>query len=115
MAAFLLALFQKDGSIDDASRCRLRRRHGNKLTHQQVDLDGNAEAVKSSAFAESVEMVDIEKLPICLIACPASVLENWRNELLNWGYFLIDTIGSVKATETDGDSAITRARQGTIQ
>lgn len=118
VAAFLLALFQKDGNIDDAARCRLRRCHGHTLVNkqqleqQQLDFDRVAEATTTS---NPLGTPDLARLPICLIACPASVLENWRNELLKWGYFLVDTIGSTKSDNSDGDCAISRAKQGQLE
>lgn len=95
--ALLLALFEKTGKkSDDHQTNRMRRRRSTE-----------EKSLMASLTAEPKKWT----LP-CLIVCPASVIDNWRDELLRWGYFLVRHLG----TNQDGgcDMTIEDAKNGYI-
>jgi DNA excision repair protein ERCC-6-like 2 len=76
VAALLLALFEKTGrKLEDHANNRLRRRR---------------ETEERSKILSAVSIEPSKKwTQPCLIVCPASVIDNWRDELARWGYFLV--------------------------
>lgn len=95
VAALLLAIFEKTGKkSEDHQVNRMRRRRST-----------DEKPLMASLVMEPKKWT----LP-SLIVCPASVIDNWRDELSRWGYFLICHLG----TNQDGscDEAIEDAKNG---
>jgi DNA excision repair protein ERCC-6-like 2 len=76
VAALLLALFGKTGrKLEDHANNRLRRRRDSEENSKIFS------ALNTNPFKTWTRP--------CLIVCPASVIDNWRDELSRWGYFLV--------------------------
>jgi SNF2 family DNA or RNA helicase len=107
VACFLMALLGKEGTSEDARWCRERRKLGNDAL-----LDDGA----AVGAADNGDVTPgSQRLPTCLIACPASVQENWYNELSKWGHFSISTILKSDYTAKDEDNPIAMAKEGRVE
>lgn len=97
VAALLLAIFGKTGrKLEDQANNRLRRR---RETEEKSKL---LSAVSTDSFKKWTRP--------CLIVCPASVIDNWRDELSRWGYFLVSHL--LGSQEGGCLEVIEDARQG---
>lgn len=72
------------------SRNRLRRRDG----------------IDECAFPVGFPPLGLHAPP-CLIVAPASVVENWNNELQRWGFFLVQALKAGSSVDDVVDEART--------
>jgi SNF2 family DNA or RNA helicase len=103
VACFLLAQLGKDGTGADAQWCRQRRKYGHAL------LDAGEDATDQESVTRGPQK---QRLPVCLIACPASLQDNWKLELCRWGYFLVDVLKKSNYVASDDDNPLELAREG---
>lgn len=81
VSCLLLAMYHKNGSVDD--------KHVNRVTVR----DGLHSSNNNCQYP-------------ALIVAPASVLENWRRELTTWGYFVVEVLGSKYTAEESIEAAL---------
>ena len=77
-------------------------------TGYESDAERRIEAVRSGRQGSGYQKADAI-WPTCLIICPSSVIDNWRNELETWGYF-----EHAAFTGARGRSAIDSFRRGRL-